>query len=139
MNIDINFWAILASMVASVIVGFIWYGPLFGKAWMKLTGMVMPDPCPPATAMIKPIIISAIAAGIMAYMFSYTLFFVRSTTGMGGVMPALESGFWTWLGFMVPLCVAPVVWEGKSWKLFFIHAGYWLVLLSIIATFVASF
>jgi len=32
MSYHINIWAILACGVASLVIGFIWYGPLFGKA-----------------------------------------------------------------------------------------------------------
>ena len=34
MNITINFWAVLVSAIASLVVGSIWYGPLFGKMFM---------------------------------------------------------------------------------------------------------
>jgi len=30
---------VLAALVAMCIVGFVWYGPLFGKAWSKYTGI----------------------------------------------------------------------------------------------------
>lgn len=33
-----NILPILASGVASLLIGFIWYGPLFGKAWGAYTG-----------------------------------------------------------------------------------------------------
>lgn len=35
---DINWLAILAA-ASSLVIGFLWYGPLFGKAWMKESGM----------------------------------------------------------------------------------------------------
>lgn len=31
----INYLAILVGVIANVILGFLWYGPLFGKAWAK--------------------------------------------------------------------------------------------------------
>lgn len=34
----INVLALLASAVASLAIGFAWYGPLFGKAWSRYTG-----------------------------------------------------------------------------------------------------
>ena len=34
----INYWAVLASGVAAMVVGGIWYGPLFGKMWMQGMG-----------------------------------------------------------------------------------------------------
>ena len=34
----INVLAVLASGVGSLVIGFIWYGPLFGKPWGSYTG-----------------------------------------------------------------------------------------------------
>ena len=39
MNVIVNLWAVVACAVASMIIGSIWYGPLFGKAFMTATGM----------------------------------------------------------------------------------------------------
>ena len=36
---DINFWAVLVCAIVSMIVGSIWYGPLFGKLFMREMGM----------------------------------------------------------------------------------------------------
>lgn len=33
---SINYLAVLIAAVASMIIGFLGYGPLFGKAWMRL-------------------------------------------------------------------------------------------------------
>lgn len=35
---SINWLAVIVATVASFGVGFLWYGPLFGKAWQKLMG-----------------------------------------------------------------------------------------------------
>jgi hypothetical protein len=44
MNIlEINWLAILLGALAGFILGALWYGPLFGKAWMKLLGMSKED------------------------------------------------------------------------------------------------
>jgi hypothetical protein len=40
MNIGaVNWLAILVAAAASFVIGGLWYGPLFGKAWMAATGM----------------------------------------------------------------------------------------------------
>jgi hypothetical protein len=36
--ITINYLAVIAAAIAAVGVGVLWYGPLFGKEWMKLMG-----------------------------------------------------------------------------------------------------
>lgn len=35
--------AVLVSVIVSMIVGSIWYGPVFGKKWMKLVGVTKED------------------------------------------------------------------------------------------------
>ena len=35
----INFWAVLVAALSSFVIGSLWYGPLFGKTWMKLNGL----------------------------------------------------------------------------------------------------
>ena len=35
----INFWAVLVSAIATMVIGFLWYSPiLFANPWMRLMG-----------------------------------------------------------------------------------------------------
>jgi hypothetical protein len=34
---NINWIAFVVAALSTLVVGFLWYGPLFGKAWMKET------------------------------------------------------------------------------------------------------
>ena len=36
--VDVNYLAVLACGVVAMILGFLWYGPLFGKKWSQLMG-----------------------------------------------------------------------------------------------------
>jgi|GEM_PF-3896784 len=38
MEVTINYWAVLGAGVAAVLIGFLWYGALFQKPWMRLMG-----------------------------------------------------------------------------------------------------
>lgn len=131
MEIPINCWAIVVSALASVLLGFVWYGPLFGKKWMALSGIVMPATKPPMSMMAKPIIISLIGALFMSFTLAHSLVFAETYLHVTGVSAGLQGAFWNWLGFIVPTTLAPIAWEGKSWTLWLIHSGYWLVLLGI--------
>ncbi|HLD39833.1 MAG TPA: DUF1761 family protein, partial [Candidatus Nanoarchaeia archaeon] len=33
-----NYLAVLVAAIAAYVVGFLWYGPVFGKKWMALMG-----------------------------------------------------------------------------------------------------
>ena len=110
---NINWVGVISAGVASMIVGFIWYGPLFGKMWMKLTGKKeMAD----KKEMPKTYAIIFIASLITAY--------VLSVLG-----PTMQTAFWVWLGFQATLLLHSVLFEGKSWNLYFLNAGHQLVSL----------
>ena len=36
-----NWIAIIVATAAAMVIGFLWYGPVFGKAWMALSGRGM--------------------------------------------------------------------------------------------------
>lgn len=36
---DINWLALVVASILPLATGFLWYGPLFGKAWMQESGM----------------------------------------------------------------------------------------------------
>jgi len=38
METEINGWAVLVCGVVAMALGFVWYGPLFGKKWLELIG-----------------------------------------------------------------------------------------------------
>lgn len=133
-----NVWAIVASMIVSVGLGFVWYGPLFGKQWMKLAGITMPDQKPSMTVMIKPIILALIGSGIMSYAFSALLAFHNAYYNTTGYVSAFAFAFFIWLGFMIQPYLNLTGWEGKPWKLFLINAGYWLVLQLCMAAIIVA-
>ncbi|NJK71361.1 DUF1761 domain-containing protein [Candidatus Gracilibacteria bacterium] len=40
---DVNLVAVLVTTVLSFVVGYLWYGPIFGKAWMENKGLTEKD------------------------------------------------------------------------------------------------
>jgi hypothetical protein len=133
--LDVNWLAILACGVVSMVLGFLWYGPLFGKLWITLSGH-NPSPDDKAKAN-KGYAISFIGALVLAYVFYHFLVYsmdYTDTTGAGG---GLSVGFWAWLGFIAPVTLGTVLWEGKSWKLWFLNNGYNLVQLLLFGLILA--
>lgn len=47
------------------------------------------------------------------------------------------AGFWNWLGFVAPVTLGAVLWEGKHWKLWFLNNGYYLVTLLLMGAVLA--
>jgi hypothetical protein len=138
MGVSINLWAIVVSILGSVVLGFIWYGPLFGKKWMALNGMVMPEVKPAFSTMLKPIVISFVGALFMSFVLARLIAVGGAYFGISGISNGLATAFMVWLGFIVPVHFNSAGWEGKSWTLFFINSGYWLVYLLLIGMLIAA-
>ncbi len=134
--IQINYVAILVAVVANFILGFLWYTPLFGKAWAKENGFDLTQK-PPSGALAKGMIIMVIGNFLMAFVFAHNMAawsFVPDMKEASASAIILNAAIFTWLGFYVPVDLGVVAWENKSWKLFFINTGYHLAMLLVAAT-----
>jgi len=135
-EIHINFAAVAVAVVANFIFGFLWYTPLFGKAWAAEMGFDMSEK-PSSAVMIKGLVIMVVGNFLMAWVFAHDLaVWNPATWGQGpSEMSAMQfagsAAFFTWLGFYVPSDLSVVAWEKKSWKLFFINTVYHLLTLVI--------
>jgi hypothetical protein len=137
-NIHINHVAVIIAVVANFVLGFLWYTPLFGKAWAKEMGFNM-DQKPPASAMIKGMVFMIIGNFLMAFVFAHNIAAWDPTSW--GLPPspvspaanAMMAATFTWLGFFVPIDLNTVSWEMKSWKLFFINTAYHYLSLILMA------
>ena len=134
-ELPISMTAILVTVVATFVFGFLWYTVLFGKAWgteMKLDMSVKP----PASAMIKGMAFMLIGNFFMAFVFANNnaaWSFVPGMDKMGMTESVLNAAGFTWLGFFLPGDLGRVAWENHSWKLFAINTVYHLLNLVIAA------
>jgi len=134
-EMGINLSAILVAVVANFILGFIWYTPLFGNAWAKEMGFDK-SVKPTGGQMAKGMILMVIGNFFMAYVFAHNIAawgYVPGVKEMSPMANISNAAVFTWLGFYVPVVLSAVGWENRSWKLFFINAGYHLVSLFLVA------
>lgn len=128
--VDINYWAVLVAGIAANVVGFLWYGPLFGKKWSEEMGWgtVTPEVMKQKQKEATPgYIANVVFALLTAFVFAHILWAFESAS----ISDALQGVFFMWLGFMLPLHAGKKFWMGKSWTLVVIDAGYSLVSLII--------
>ncbi len=123
--LQVNYFAVITGALISMVVGAIWYGPLFGKQWMELVG----GDSSADKEMQKSV-------GFFYFIqFVLTLFqvlvlshLVADTTRVGG----LERSLWIWAAFVVPTLAGSVMWTGESGHRkrlrFLIQGGYQLVI-----------
>jgi hypothetical protein len=124
---EVNYWAILVSGVVSMIIGGLWYGPLFKKPFMRAMGMDKWSEermKAEQKKMGKMYFLQFFASLLMIYTLAMFMDMLGNRSLEGGLMTA----FWVWLGFVMPVQLAKELWGGKM-PLFFIGAGNMLVTL----------
>ena len=128
--VPINYLAVVGAAVANMVIGFLWYGPVFGKLWMTLSGMTQGElEGAKAKGMTKNYVIAFIGSLVMSYVLAHALVFASAYFAVSGVSAGLTAGFWNWLGFIAPVTLGVVLWEGKTWKLYLLTNAYYLVSL----------
>jgi hypothetical protein len=135
MTIPINYWAVLVAAIVSIVLGFIWYGPLLGKQWARHAGVsldAMKKPKP--STFVLMIIGSLLTAWILAHalIFANAYLHMKSDASSGIIV-----GFMNWLGFIGPVTLGPILWEKKSWKLWVINNAYHLISLCLMGIILA--
>lgn len=121
---EISFVAVVASAIASMAIGSVWYGPLFGKMFRKEMGMDAWSPEKQAEEkkkMGKLYGMQLVASLVMFYVLAA---FIGNISDMSAMSVAL----WAWVGFVVPTQLGNAIWGGNM-KLFYIGAGNMLVTL----------
>ena len=125
-TVVLNYGAILAATVLNMVLGSLWYGPLFGKKWMKAMGMDPMAMTPEKKKMgQKAMMWMAVLALISAYVLAHFVDYTMSKTWMEGA----QAGFWLWLGFQFPLLMQGKLFENKKMELIYINGSYQLVAL----------
>jgi len=138
MYVNINYLAVLAAAAASYILGWIWFGPLFGKLWMRLEGIT--EMKPSFKDMEVTITGGIIGSLLMSFVLAHLILFAMAYSAFmhyDGILEGLLTGFWTWLGFIAPVTVGSVLYNKKPWSLWLLGNAYWLISL-IIMGFILS-
>ena len=128
-EVTLNYTAILGAAAAAILLGFLWYGPIFGKYWMKLMGFSKADMEKAKKGMGKRYAIMVVGTLVGAYVMAHFVDYLSASTAKEAGMV----GFWLWLGFVAPVTLGSVLWEGKSWSLWILNNAYQLVMLKMMA------
>jgi multidrug transporter EmrE-like cation transporter len=121
MDIVVNYWAVLVAALANFVLGWIWYGPLFGKQWMKLTGMKPSEQ--DKKDLPKNSVVMLVSSLIMAYVL------LHFTAASESLNMALEWAVWLWLGFIATVTLGGVLWKREPVALWTLDNGYRLLSL----------
>ena len=119
--------AVVASAIAAMVIGSIWYGPLFGKTFQKEMGMDTWSPERQAEEkkkMGKLYFMQLVASLVMFYVLAL---FIGKEGGMS-IGSGVSVALWVWIGFVVPTQLGNAIWGGKM-SLFWMGAGNMLATL----------
>jgi|SRR3989344_189541 len=135
--VSVNLFAVVVSAVISMGLGMLWYGPLFGQQWMKLSGIKEPSAEERKKMMGKmaPSMAAGFAASLVA---AYVLAAIIKFSSSVGPIEGAITGFFVWLGFIATVSLNMVLWEGKPMKLYFLNNAYSLVNFALIGAVIAA-
>jgi Protein of unknown function (DUF1761) len=140
-TITVNYLAVLVCAIVAMPVGFLWFGPLFGKAWARQMGfgdLQRPD----SGQMAKAMAIFFVGNLLIAFVLVHSLeVWQASSWGLAPDLApwiyALNAAIWTWVGFFLPVQMGRVAWEMKRWGLVAINASFDLTRLLLFAFILA--
>jgi len=126
----VNYWAVLVSAVVFFIIGSIWYGPIFGKAWIKAMGYSEADleTQRQEENMVLSFGIMFLGSLLMALAIGHLVdYLIHVFPESGTLSVGLTTAILAWIGFNLSYLLTAPAFEKKPWSYVFINGGYWLV------------
>lgn len=120
---NVNWFAVVIAAVSAFLVGGIWYGPVFGKAWMTEFGFKEEDLKKRNPGKIFGI--SLLLSFIVA--FNLEMFLGPDADIAFGTMAGFLAGF-GWVAAMLGIIY---LFEMRSMKAFIINGGYCILALTL--------
>lgn len=131
MEFHVNYLAVVVSAVVAMVIGSFWYGPLFGKLWMKLNGFTSAD-IKKAGPVWKTFLISAVTYLIAS--FGLSMYLGKEPTVSFGAFAGFATAFF-WIGTSKFNTVA---YEMKSKKLWLVHFGYDVLVYTVMGAIIGA-
>ena len=113
---SLNWFAILVATIAAFVLGGLWYGPIFGEAWLKAVGKKKED----LDASPMPFVISFFCALITAIVLSAIIHTIGDVDLVGGIL----IGLLTSIGFIATGMASDYAFCGWGKPLYLIQSGY---------------
>jgi hypothetical protein len=130
---------IVVGAFLSLVVGSVWYGPLFGKKWMEIIGATSLDVEKRKEMQKAAMPLYVIQFGLtLLQLYVFTNFIAWNELTKESVWVA----FFMWVGYVVPTLAGNAMWNNNPPKvkmaMFLIQAGYQLVMFLLYGYMVAT-
>tara|TARA_R110002049_G_scaffold2846_1_gene23104 strand:+ start:1514 stop:2011 length:498 start_codon:yes stop_codon:yes gene_type:complete len=155
---EMNFLILFVAALVPMLIGFLWYGPLFGNAWMQEMNFTKESLA--GQNMIKVFVLSYIFSLLIAFFLTFIVIHqmgvmqvLQGETGFGEKTGEAFTFFQDFLStygdrfrtfkhgvihglmsgfiFVLPIISIIAMFERKSVKYIAINSGYWIVTLAI--------
>lgn len=160
---EFNFYALLVAAIVTLLVGFIWYHPkVFGTIWMRESNLTQEEL--QKGSMLKIFGLTYIFSLMITMVLMALTIHQSGAVGMVGGPPLIASakpsfaafmadygtayrtfkhgalhGFISGLFFALPIVGINGLFERKSWRYILIHAGYWIVTLTLMGGIICGY
>ncbi len=130
---DINYLAVLLASISAFFLGFLWYTVVFSKVWQKEIGMDSKKAEDIKTPNLGKMLLGSFILEVITA-FNLAAFIGTSSDWKFGLTAGLAAGFrWVGLAFGVNY-----MFEGKSFKLWLINAGYNTIVFAVMGLIIGS-
>ncbi|KKI19020.1 MULTISPECIES: DUF1761 domain-containing protein [unclassified Leucobacter] len=148
----INYWAVIAATLSTMVVGAVWYSKgVMGTRWMKLTG-VQPEG-KPAIAIVVPLLVTLLVSFITSWALAWVVgmitipghsapeldnaeivaTFVAPIDRFAFFGTALVAGIILWAGFTAARFITHDAFEGRPVKLTVLNVVHELVTIVVLS------
>jgi len=120
---EVNYIAVVLGAVFNMILGTLWYGPLFGKTWLKLINKREEE--------IKSSPWLYVAAFVAAFVSALTLALIVQAFGYTTFLPGLLAGVVVAVGVVAMVTLTFSIFEGPPLGVWFLFGLFQLVVFAV--------
>jgi hypothetical protein len=136
MQVEVNYLAVLLAAMSSMVVGSIWYAQgVLGKTWKDLTHLSDKEIKASSTLAMTGAFVAAL---FTAFILAHVTFLSWRVIGDSFLMSAIQTAFWLWLGFAMPVVVTHGLFEHRRKKLILLTVAYELVMLIVMGVIIGG-
>jgi hypothetical protein len=125
----IHWHAVIVAAASPFLIGALWYGPVLGKTWMRLTGISKETPGQNSMALTfgMTAVLNIVIATSLA-------FFI----GDGGWQFGLQAGFAAGFTFVAMAFGVVYLFESRPLKLWLVNAGYQTIVFTVMGAIIGA-
>ncbi|MCU1418022.1 MAG: hypothetical protein JWP32_2196 [Schumannella sp.] len=134
---EINWLAVLLADISSMVVGAIWYAkPVFGRRWMRLTGI--PEDVPQKGAAL-PLIITFVVSFFTAAVLAGSAAIAQHFYEGGFFLNAVLTAVILWIGFTAARLITHDLFDRRPSSLTVLNLAHELVTVLVMGLIIGAF